>query len=173
MALILGYNTIGGSDTGTATSLGVFGCKFTSTEAGRIFRVWYYIRSTGVAEFRGAVYSDVSGVPTDLMAQSAAATALDTNFAWRSVDLTYDFAANETLWLCCHCSDNMLLKFDAGSTNQAYLSNNVAYPDWNDPESVQLYDAGELSIYAEYTNGSKIFYRKFHRPALFKPGNSR
>lgn len=151
---VLGYNTIGGTDTGAASDLNCWGSRFTATEAGLATKLWAYVKSTGTAEMRGAIYSASGNDPVNLLAQSSAAnTNLTTSFQWLDVPISYTFANGETMFFSIKANDFLLTKYDADrGSDRVYLGNNIAYPDWDDPEaSVSFNDAFVFSIYIEYT----------------------
>jgi hypothetical protein len=169
---ILGYNTIGGSSTAGFTFSG-YGCKFTPSENGTIQSITAYIVSTGSANFIPVIYSDVAGVPTTLLATGSQGN-FDTTPAWQTAPITYFMTSGVPIWLGLIVNDGLRINYDAGSANQSYESSGVSYPTPNNPEAVFDDFNEQMSIYATYSPQKfNLFIRKFSRPALFKPGNSR
>lgn len=146
-----GMTTIGASTT--YYTEGGWGSKHSTGFAGTTSNILAYIQSTGTANFRGAFYSDVSGVPTTRLATAGANATMNTTAAWRTSNISYAHS-NTTLWPFVGGDDFINIAYDAGGTSQSFESNTFTYPTFPNPGSIFSYFDVVFSLYSNSTASS-------------------
>jgi len=148
--LTFGKTDVGGSD-GNIAENNLIGCKQTAPEAGEITKLTTYLKvDVGTSGAKGALYSDSSGNPTNLLASSAEVT-IDTSWGWDDFALSYAMSNGEILWLSNFFDLDGTAKYDAGAANQYDWNNDGTYPTVPDPWGTHDQYGIEVSIYATYT----------------------
>lgn len=163
-----GYHTIGALSEAYPTNY-LFGAKFTMPANGSITMLSQYgSRTAGAGNAIAALYSDAAGVPTTLLAQSAA-KAIPAADGWIDFTLTvpYNGTGGTVYWLCMYSGvDNFLVYYDTGTANQGFYSTYFVYPTIGDIPGggVDGYNNHKFSIYATYTpaGGAVAFPHRFH-----------
>ena len=178
---VLGNNTIGSNNS---ISSRWYAGMFTATEDGEITDFAAYMASTGIGtNFRFVIYSDNSGYPSStVLAQSAIISGFDTTLKWWTGAINYIFAASEVLHFYIMSDDQIDYYYSNGTGILQFIETTEDFNVWGigtpptPPTSVvPAYDFIP-SFYVNYDKileGSKFYYRRFHKPALFKPGNAR
>jgi len=174
---VLGYNIIGSLNS---LSVRWYAGMFTSVEAGTITDFAAYLgNAAGIStNFKFVIYSDNGGYPDTVLAQSAIIPFGITN-RWCTGAISYTFAAAETLHFYIMSDDQIDYFYDVGTGPLQFIETTEDFNNWSGgtppttPTSVVPGYNNIPSFYVNYTNGSKLYYRKFHKPALFKPGNAR
>lgn len=146
----IGRNTVGGTVSGEIATSTFFGCKFLANSSFTTSRIWCYMNhNDATVNFRVAIYSDNSGVPTNKLAESGGTGTYDATPAWRSCNIAYSIVQGTTYWLSAWGEDNVFYYYDAGTSNQTFHMDGVTFPTWTDPLSGQSYLDRNISIYAE------------------------
>lgn len=175
---VLGNNNIGSNNS---LSTRWYAGMFTSTEAGTItdFAAYLGNRAGITTNFKFVIYSDNSGIPSStVLAQSSIIVFGITN-QWWTGSISYSFAAAETLHFYIMSDDQVDYFYDNGVGILQFTETTEDSSNWSGgtpptpPTAVVPSYDFIPSFYVNYTNGSKLFYRRFHKPALFKPGNAR
>ena len=146
-----GYASIGASSDSEPANY-MMGCKFSATEAGTVTKISAYIRAlSGTANVRVAIYSDNSGVPGTLLAQSGA-VSVGTTASWVNFTLSCNVSASASYWLILQWDSSITIYFASGATSQfAYTPQSYAsgFPNsWTRAS----YTNWKQSIYATYTS---------------------
>ena len=144
-----GYTSIGAS-TDYEPANYMMGCKFSTTEAGAVTKISAYIKAlSGTANVRAAIYSDNSGVPGTLLAQSGV-VSVGSTASWVNFTLSYNVSALTSYWLVLQWSAGVTIYFSSGATSQ------FAY-------TPQSYASGFPSSWtrASYTNWKQNIYATY------------
>lgn len=177
MAIIIGNNAIGSSTNPSISMDTAVGCKFTVGQRGTVKDINVYTNSTlASANLRFAIYNDNgSGKPTSQVWASPANNTATSTPAWYQEVLS-QFLTAGVYWFYWWIEDTYVLYFNTGTTNQAVVDFNMTFPTWENPfdGTDEAFDAANASIYVTFEpEGSEPYLRRFHKPALFKPGNAR
>ena len=151
----LGYTGTGNGGSYLQTGK-IFGSAFTSTEAGTITRLSAYIDGAGGTDTTiGLIYSDNSGVPQTLLANSANVTITDSNYAWYNYTLSYEMQDATKYWFMIYSGgeDHNIGRDDTGG--EGYWSAGRTWANIPDPFTDDQTSMGaaayNYSIYATYT----------------------
>lgn len=133
----------------------VHGAKFTTSESGTISKISLYcVNDEGnVSHIVVALYSDVAGVATALLAYSSPVTITSTP-SWVDFPLSYPITAGAAYWLCFLADDNFLFYRADGGANQDFYKAAV-YPTFPNPALADGYENHKISIYATYSTTPK------------------
>lgn len=150
---VLGFISIGGTISPAPISFdNYYGCRFVSSSSGIITSMSAYLSSTGIGNITFGIYSDSSGTPGSLLATSTTTGSFTTSPAWTSGDISYAITSGTAYWLSIFGDDNTYYYYDAGSTNQYFLSGSgKTYPNFNSTATIDNYQDRKLSIYATFT----------------------
>jgi fibronectin type 3 domain-containing protein len=142
-----GNTNIGTSDD-SAPNAYIVGGKYSPTSSGTVTQISFYVRLDASGHVKVAIYSDTSGAPNTLLAQSNP-VAVGTSFTWVNFSINQAVVGGTNYWLCWITdTSNMRFKENAGSTNQEAYSSSSAYPTFPNTFPSPSYHNLAPSIYA-------------------------
>jgi hypothetical protein len=159
-----GYTTIGGTiDTVSAGEQN--GSKFTITDSVTVTTMSAYVDlNTLTRTFRIALYTDVAGVPTTLLAYTADLTA-NTTAQWHTSAVAFDAAgaaittvtlAAGTYWVSIHVNGgggfDFLINYDAAAAGTSYVDNADTFS--GGPETPWAGGSASARQYSAYVTGT-------------------
>jgi hypothetical protein len=150
--LTFGYGSIGASEDGDSWYPNVNKAYGPPASNGILESVSIYAKiDTGSPVFSTALYSDVSGTPTNRLAYVNAGTAVDVSYGWVTTNLYYNPITMGTQYWLGHRSNStarFLYKYDTGSSGENFYNSGTTV--FADPWSGSSSSAQRISIYATY-----------------------
>lgn len=148
--LTFGYTTVGASNS-NATGVNITGAFASGTSADIVSVSHYSKLASGSGNYyRAAVYSDVSNLPSALLAESGTGIAMNTTAQWRATALSYSFS-NTNYWIANYAEgQNRTIYYDA-STGKKWRGATASGGTFPDPASSSDFGSGyTFSTFATY-----------------------
>jgi len=157
--------TFGNTNIGTSDDYGgarKVGVRYQLTEAGTITSLsWYFATDKNWNHFKLALYSDNSGSPDALLAQTGAETVTP---GWHTITLTSNYSASVGYyWITLITDGDFNQRYDSGSSNQTKWFVDPVYAD--EPTSTfgtpTTNQAWAISAYGTYSSGATTYTKTF------------
>jgi hypothetical protein len=156
--VVLGYPSIGDSNTGTYTAPAQLGCLFTSKTTVLFDSVYVRMNTTSLnGRINAALYTDNSGSPDSLVCKSGDSYgAVSTTNDWYSCPLRGGIKGGLNYWLVISCDQDFIMKYDLGSNGKTF-DDYTTYATWGNPYNTTP-DSYYGAVMSFYLQNSAIYF---------------